>query len=98
MNSEETQITDIKTETNEETKTEIKEETPDDNSKDVVNDDKHAIEVETQNIQMCIRDGCINQAVNNPEWEQEFCSNDCVIIHCRNVFMAWVKANEVLNQ
>jgi hypothetical protein len=34
-------------------------------------------------VQMCIRNGCANPAVNNPEWEQEFCSNDCVVLHCR---------------
>lgn len=34
-------------------------------------------------VQMCIRTGCANPAVENPEWEQEFCSNDCVVLHCR---------------
>lgn len=36
-----------------------------------------------QSIQMCIRSGCANEATNNPEWEQEFCSNECVILHCK---------------
>lgn len=45
--------------------------------------DKMNIEDELSDIQMCIRHGCTNRAVNNPEWEQEFCSNECVIIHCK---------------
>ncbi|XP_065213066.1 uncharacterized protein LOC135840447 isoform X2 [Planococcus citri] len=57
--------------------------------------DQVNIEDELNDIQMCIRDGCANRAINNPEWEQEFCSNECVIMHCRNVFTAWVKTNEI---
>ncbi|KAG8237016.1 hypothetical protein J437_LFUL017293 [Ladona fulva] len=31
----------------------------------------------------CIRVGCPNQAVPNSEWEDEYCSNECVVSHCR---------------
>lgn len=31
----------------------------------------------------CIRTGCTNPAVHNPEWEDEYCSNECVVSHCR---------------
>ena len=33
--------------------------------------------------------GCDNLAVRNPEWEGEYCSNECVVRHCKNVFDAY---------
>ncbi|KAG8323804.1 TOX high mobility group box member 3, partial [Homalodisca vitripennis] len=30
----------------------------------------------------CIRHGCQNPAITNPEWEDEYCSNECVVTHC----------------
>jgi hypothetical protein len=33
----------------------------------------------------CIRHGCPNPAVVNTDWEDEYCSNECVITHCRSV-------------
>ncbi|KAK4301403.1 hypothetical protein Pmani_026452 [Petrolisthes manimaculis] len=41
----------------------------------------------------CIRSGCTNPAVHNPEWEDEYCSNECVVSHCRDVFSNWVASN-----
>lgn len=38
---------------------------------------------EQQVIPMCIRTGCTNPAVSNADWEDEYCSNECVIMHCR---------------
>lgn len=38
----------------------------------------------------CIREGCIKKAVKNIEWEDEYCSNACVVDHCKNVFASWV--------
>lgn len=32
---------------------------------------------------VCIRHGCPNPAITNPEWEDEYCSNECVVSHCR---------------
>lgn len=31
----------------------------------------------------CIRHGCRNPAIVNSDWEDEYCSNECVITHCR---------------
>ncbi|XP_037974145.2 TOX high mobility group box family member 3 isoform X3 [Plutella xylostella] len=41
----------------------------------------------------CIRQGCTNPAVANSEWEDEYCSNECVVSHCRDVFSSWVASN-----
>ena len=39
----------------------------------------------------CIRHGCPNPAVANTEWEDEYCSNECVVSHCRFVWaFFWV--------
>ncbi|XP_065572089.1 TOX high mobility group box family member 3-like isoform X2 [Artemia franciscana] len=42
----------------------------------------------------CIRAGCVNPAVFSPEWDDEYCSNECVVSHCRDVFNAWVASNQ----
>jgi hypothetical protein len=31
----------------------------------------------------CIRSGCPNAAISSPDWENEYCSNECVVSHCR---------------
>uniref|UniRef100_A0A182IES0 TOX high mobility group box family member 4 n=2 Tax=Anopheles arabiensis TaxID=7173 RepID=A0A182IES0_ANOAR len=36
--------------------------------------------------QTCIRQGCNNLAIENPDWEDEYCSQECVVAHCRAVF------------
>ncbi|XP_064610550.1 TOX high mobility group box family member 4-B-like isoform X1 [Liolophura sinensis] len=41
----------------------------------------------------CVRDGCTNHVIENPGWDNEYCSNDCVVSHCRDVFTAWVASN-----
>ena len=41
----------------------------------------------------CIRAGCTNFAIKSPEWEDEYCSNDCAIIHCKAVFASFVSGN-----
>jgi hypothetical protein len=43
------------------------------------------------NTQNCIRSGCNNAATISPDWEDEYCSNECVIHHCRDVFGNWVQ-------
>ncbi|XP_075161894.1 uncharacterized protein LOC142234623 isoform X2 [Haematobia irritans] len=48
-------------------------------------------EIETS--QKCTRENCNKRAIINPDWEDEYCSNECVVIHCRNVFNAWVQSN-----
>ncbi|XP_067644158.1 thymocyte selection-associated high mobility group box protein TOX isoform X2 [Eurosta solidaginis] len=44
-------------------------------------------------VQKCTRENCNKRAIINPDWEDEYCSNECVVIHCRNVFNAWVQTN-----
>ncbi|XP_028993485.1 TOX high mobility group box family member 4b isoform X2 [Betta splendens] len=38
---------------------------------------------------ICMRAGCNNPAVESKDWDKEYCSNECVATHCRDVFMAW---------
>uniref|UniRef100_A0A1B0FHK2 HMG box domain-containing protein n=1 Tax=Glossina morsitans morsitans TaxID=37546 RepID=A0A1B0FHK2_GLOMM len=45
-------------------------------------------------IQMCIRENCKKRAIINPDWEDEYCSNECVVLHCRNVFNSWVQSED----
>ncbi|KAL9898301.1 uncharacterized protein ACN427_006502 [Glossina fuscipes fuscipes] len=52
--------------------------------------DKHTLH-KAKPIQMCIRENCNKRAIINPDWEDEYCSNECVVIHCRNVFNSWVQ-------
>ncbi|XP_066289944.1 TOX high mobility group box family member 3-like isoform X2 [Branchiostoma lanceolatum] len=40
--------------------------------------------------QQCLRQGCENLAIESPDWDNEYCSNECVVSHCRDVFTAWV--------
>lgn len=40
--------------------------------------------------QQCIRDGCANPAVESSEWDGEYCSSECVVLHSSKVFSAWV--------
>ena len=46
-------------------------------------------------VQKCSRENCNKRAIINPDWEDEYCSNECVISHCRNVFNSWVQSNLV---
>jgi len=39
----------------------------------------------------CIRSGCGRPSVRNVEWEDEYCSNQCVVMHCDTVFKDWVR-------
>ena len=38
--------------------------------------------------------GCDSLAIRNPEWEDEYCSNECVVAHCSDVFADWVAGNQ----
>jgi hypothetical protein len=42
----------------------------------------------------CIRDGCSNFSIVSLEWEDEYCSNECAIFHCKDVFKNFVAANK----
>ena len=48
--------------------------------------------------QNCIRNGCTNPAIVSNDWEDEYCSNECVITHCRDVFGNWVQNQAVAQQ
>ncbi|XP_048867532.1 TOX high mobility group box family member 4-A isoform X1 [Brienomyrus brachyistius] len=37
----------------------------------------------------CVRAGCTNPPVESKDWDREYCSNECVATHCKDVFMAW---------
>ncbi|XP_045919666.1 TOX high mobility group box family member 4b isoform X6 [Micropterus dolomieu] len=43
----------------------------------------------TASRNICVRAGCSNPAVESKDWDKEYCSNECVATHCRDVFMAW---------
>ena len=38
----------------------------------------------------CLRQGCLHFAVRSPEWEDEYCSNECAVRHCKDVFAEFV--------
>ncbi|XP_075876699.1 epidermal Langerhans cell protein LCP1-like isoform X2 [Nelusetta ayraudi] len=38
---------------------------------------------------VCVRGGCNNPAVDSQDWDKEYCSNECVATHCREIFQAW---------
>lgn len=38
---------------------------------------------------VCVRAGCNNPAIESDDWDKEYCSNECVATHCRDIFRAW---------
>ncbi|KAE8291321.1 TOX high mobility group box family member 4-B [Larimichthys crocea] len=38
---------------------------------------------------VCARTGCNNPAVESDDWDKEYCSNECVANHCRDIFRTW---------
>ncbi|KYO44063.1 TOX high mobility group box family member 4 isoform C [Alligator mississippiensis] len=38
----------------------------------------------------CVRSGCENPPVASSDWDNEYCSSECVVKHCRDVFLAWL--------
>ncbi|CAK8685250.1 unnamed protein product [Clavelina lepadiformis] len=43
---------------------------------------------------MCVRNGCTNLAIYDPQWNNEYCSSECVVHHCRDVFDAWTSVRK----
>jgi hypothetical protein len=41
--------------------------------------------------QYCIREGCVRMAIRSPEWEDEYCSPECVVAHCKAIFDEWCR-------
>ncbi|XP_065361443.1 TOX high mobility group box family member 4 isoform X2 [Calliphora vicina] len=56
-------------------------------------DEQISLLTEAGAVQKCTRENCNKRAIINPDWEDEYCSNECVVIHCRNVFNTWVQSN-----
>ena len=48
----------------------------------VMSHDSHQAHVQS-NGQVCVRNGCGNSAITSQEWDEEYCSSDCVVTHCR---------------
>ncbi|XP_041698801.1 TOX high mobility group box family member 4-A isoform X2 [Coregonus clupeaformis] len=48
-----------------------------------------ATDAATGSLTMCVRAGCTNPAIESTDWDKEYCSNECVATHCRDIFMAW---------
>ncbi|KAM6421419.1 LOW QUALITY PROTEIN: chromodomain-helicase-DNA-binding protein 8 [Rhynochetos jubatus] len=45
----------------------------------------------------CVRAGCENPPVASGDWDEEYCSSECVVRHCRDVFLAWLAARNAGN-
>lgn len=45
-------------------------------------------------IKRCIRLGCPNSVKPDPDWDEEFCSEKCVVSHVKKVFNSW-KGNRI---
>nr|XP_056719187.1 TOX high mobility group box family member 4 [Euleptes europaea] len=45
----------------------------------------------------CVRVGCDNPPVANNDWDNEYCSSECVVKHCRDVFLAWLASRNSNN-
>lgn len=44
----------------------------------------------------CTRNGCPNPAVESRDWDNEYCSSECVIAHCKDVFKTWVGRRQLV--
>eukprot|EP00057_Strongylocentrotus_purpuratus_P019053 XP_011673527.1 PREDICTED: TOX high mobility group box family member 4 isoform X3 [Strongylocentrotus purpuratus] len=44
---------------------------------------------------LCTRSGCNRLPIESPDWDNEYCSSQCVVDHCRDVFTGWVVTNNV---
>ncbi len=56
----------------------------------VVGSEQIVIKPEDITNNECIREGCAAAAIKSAEWEDEYCSNDCAVQHCKNIFQAFV--------
>ncbi|XP_065314149.1 uncharacterized protein LOC135923376 isoform X1 [Gordionus sp. m RMFG-2023] len=51
-------------------------------------DDKEPNSRETQ--AKCLKGGCENAPISNPQWDSEYCGESCVVAHCKEMFSKWV--------
>uniref|UniRef100_UPI0037E7FBB1 TOX high mobility group box family member 4-A isoform X2 n=1 Tax=Semicossyphus pulcher TaxID=241346 RepID=UPI0037E7FBB1 len=68
--------------------------TDDDEVTEVLNSEEDEMEVNGSSDgvtlnSLCVRTGCNNPAIENEDWDKEYCSNECVADHCRDIFRAW---------
>lgn len=47
-------------------------------------------EEEQKSENMCIKRGCSQAAIKSSEWDEEYCSNECAVEHCKDVFNLWI--------
>lgn len=64
-------------------------------SKSLKHSRTHSSRGSTDKIQVttpakCLREGCSNKAVEDLRWSKEYCSTQCVVSHCKDVYKAWV--------
>ncbi|XP_054720861.1 TOX high mobility group box family member 4-A-like [Uloborus diversus] len=43
----------------------------------------------------CLRNGCSNPAIDSADWDREYCSSECVVSHCKDVFANWVAQRQI---
>uniref|UniRef100_A0A915KW19 HMG box domain-containing protein n=1 Tax=Romanomermis culicivorax TaxID=13658 RepID=A0A915KW19_ROMCU len=54
--------------------------------------------IDISNGSICMRSGCPKiGGVDATPWDQEYCSNECVVKHCRDVFTGWVRNRQTEN-
>ena len=49
-----------------------------------------SMQPEEKTDNQCIKNGCLQLAIISAEWDGEYCSNECAVGHCKDVFAAWV--------
>lgn len=42
-----------------------------------------------QSESICAKQGCQNRSIDSSQWDGEFCSEECCVKHCADVFRAW---------
>ena len=55
----------------------------DESTTDVSSHATKLIQPEEKTENDCIRAGCHNVAIKSSEWDDEYCSNDCAVSHCK---------------
>lgn len=47
---------------------------------------------------ICIRDGCDSISVESTQWDSEFCSENCCVQYCADMFYSWTKHKTTTEQ
>uniref|UniRef100_S4RFQ3 HMG box domain-containing protein n=1 Tax=Petromyzon marinus TaxID=7757 RepID=S4RFQ3_PETMA len=66
-------------------------------SKPGARDDVEECEGQPPPHRSCVRAGCPNPPAPSADWDSSYCSSECVVHHCRDVFMAWVAGRNQSN-